>query len=281
MNIGKKVRLNNGIEIDRIGLGCWECRGDEAVNTIVHAVNAGYRRIDTAEYYKNETEVGEGIRNCGAKRSDLFVATKLWHTDMCAGRQEETFYKSLEKLGLDYIDMYFLHWPIGEVATSWRVLERLHEAGKIRTISVSNFQPIHLQKLLAKANVCPAVNQIESNPGFQQNAAVEFCLKEGIVPEAWGPLGKGRNLSEPLLLALAKKYEKSPAQIVLRWHLQRGLIMIPKSVHPERMTENRDVFDFELEPQDMDAVFTLETGVSKRGYPSEYRYDTVSINTEI
>lgn len=279
MKIEKKIRLNNGIEIDRIGLGCWESRGEEAVNTIVSAAAAGYRRIDTAEYYKNETEVGEGIRRCGLERSELFVATKLWHTDMCAGRQEEVFYKSLELLGLDYIDMYFLHWPIGEVTASWRVLERLHEAGKIRTISVSNFQPVHLQKLLLKANICPAVNQIESNPGYQQNTAVEFCLKEGIVPEAWGPLGKGKDLAQPLLLELSQKYGKAPAQIILRWHLQRGLVVIPKSVHADRMVQNMDVFDFELEQQDMDAIYALESGVSKRGYPSEYRYHEVSLNT--
>lgn len=281
MKIDKKITLNNGLEIDRVGLGCWESRGSEAVDSICHGVNAGYRRIDTAEYYKNEAEVGEGIRKCSVDRSELFVATKLWYTDMCEGRQEETFYRSLETLGLDYIDMYFLHWPVGEVTKSWRVLERLQEAGKIRTISVCNFQPVHLQKLLAKANICPAVNQIESNPHYQQNAAVEFCLKEGIVPEAWGPLGKGSDLSLLLLAELADKYGKTPAQIILRWHLQRGMTVIPKSIHPKRLAENIDVFDFELEEKDMDAIYTLETGVTKRGYPAEYRYDAVCENTEI
>ena len=194
---------------------------------------------------------------------------------MCEGRQEETFYKSLEDLGLDYVDMYFLHWPLGEVMASWRVLERLYEAGKIRAISVSNFQKPHLEKLIAKANVPPAVNQLESNPRFQQNEAFRFSLQEGIVPEAWGPLGKGRDLSLPLFEELAQKYEKSPAQIILRWHLQRGMAVIPKSVNPERIRQNMDVFDFELEQADMDAIFALDTGISQRGYQKGYRFDAV------
>lgn len=271
----EKVKLNNGLEMDRIGLGCWESRGNEAVDAICHATAAGYRRIDTAMYYKNEKEVGEGIRACGIPREELFVATKIWFEDMCEGRQEETFYKSLEDLGLDYVDMYFLHWPLGEVMASWRVLERLYEAGKIRAISVSNFQKPHLEKLLAKANVPPAVNQLESNPRFQQNEAVGFSLQEGIVPEAWGPLGKGRDLSLPLFEELAQKYGKSPAQIILRWHLQRGMAVIPKSVNPERIRQNMDVFDFELEQADMDAVFALDTGISQRGYQKGYRFDAV------
>lgn len=269
----RTIKLNNGIEIDRVGLGFWEVRGAEAEKTLASAVEAGYRRIDTAMYYHNEEDVGAGIRACGIPRKDLFVASKIWYTDMCGGRQEETFYKSLEALGLDYIDLYYLHWPLGEVTESWKVLERLYEAGKIRAIGVCNFQPAHLQKLLAKANVCPAVDQIESNPCFQQSQAVAFCQKEGIVPEAWGPLGKGKDLGEPLLLELAAKYEKTPAQIVLRWHLQRGLTVIPKSVHPERQRQNLDVWDFTLEEADMEKMCTLDTGKSKRGYPAEFRFD--------
>lgn len=280
MGIAKTIELNNGLSIPRIGIGFWESRGEEAANAVQYAVEAGYRRIDTAEYYKNEKDVGEGIKKCGAKREALFVASKIWYEDMCEGRQEELFYGTLERLGLDYLDMYYLHWPIGEVTKSWRVLERLYEAGRIRAISVCNFQPVHLEKLLAKANVCPAVNQIESNPRFQQNAAVEFCHREGIVPEAWGPLGKGRDLSLPLFGELSQKYGKSPAQIILRWHLQRGLTAIPKSVHPERIRENIDVFDFELEQRDMDAIGALDTGVSQRKAPEPYRYDAVSENTE-
>lgn len=269
----RTIKLNNGIEIDRVGLGFWEVRGAEAEKTLASAVEAGYRRIDTAMYYHNEEDVGAGILACGIPRKDLFVASKIWYTDMCGGRQEETFYKSLEALGLDYIDLYYLHWPLGEVTESWKVLERLYEAGKIRAIGVCNFQPAHLQKLLAKANVCPAVDQIESNPCFQQSQAVAFCQKEGIVPEAWGPLGKGKDLGEPLLLELAAKYEKTPAQIVLRWHLQRGLTVIPKSVHPERQRQNLDVWDFTLEEADMEKMCTLDTGKSKRGYPAEFRFD--------
>ncbi|MDD3230463.1 MAG: aldo/keto reductase [Oscillospiraceae bacterium] len=273
------VILNNGIEMERIGLGFWESRGQEASGALCHAVEAGYRKIDTAMYYGNEKDVGQGIKNCGLDRKELFVATKLWYTDMCEGRQEETFYKSLEDLGLEYADLYFLHWPIGEVTKSWRVLERLYEAGKARAIGVCNFQPLHLEKLLAKANVCPAVNQIESNPCFQQNGVVEFCQREGIVPEAWAPLGKGRDLSLPILGALAQKYEKTPAQIILRWQLQRGMSVIPKSVHPDRIRQNRAVFDFELEAKDMDAIYAQDTGKSKRGYPEEFHFDRICENT--
>ena len=159
------------------------------------------------------------------------------------------------------------------MAESWKVLERLYEAGKIRAIGVCNFQPAHLKELLAKANVCPAVDQIESNPCFQQSEAVSFCQKEGIVPEAWGPLGKGKDLGEPLLAQLAEKYEKTAAQIVLRWHLQRGLTVIPKSVHPERQRQNLDLYDFALEETDMERMKSLDTGKSKRGYPEGFRFD--------
>ncbi len=270
MEVDKKVRLNNGIEMDRVGMGCWESRGEEATAAVCYAVKAGYRRLDTAAYYENEREVGEGIRVCGIPRKELFVDTKIWHTDMCDGRQEEAFYRSLEALGLDYLDLYLLHWPIGDVKESWRVLERLYEAGKIRAIGVSNFQPVHLKRLLADANVPPAVNQFESNPRFTQDELRKYCLKEGIVPEAWGPLGKGRDLSLPLLVELSKKYERTPAQIILRWHLQRGMAIIPKSVHEERLKENLDIFDFTLEEKDMSAIDSLDTGVSTRRIPPEY-----------
>lgn len=271
----KTVKLNNGVLIDKIGLGCWEIAGNETARVVLDAVECGYRRIDTAAYYKNESDIGSAIRACNVARNELFVASKLWYEDMQKEKQEEAFYISLENLGLDYIDMYFLHWPIGEVSKSWRVLERLYEAGKIRAISVCNFQPAHLKKLLANANVCPAVNQIESNPRFQQNETVEFCLKEGITPEAWGPLGKGRDLSLPLLGTLAAKYEKTPAQIILRWHLQRDVLVIPKSVNKDRLHQNLNIFDFSLEEKDMDAIHTLDTGISLRSYPDKYRFDTI------
>lgn len=279
MKLSKMIKLNNGLEIPGIGLGFWESRGDEAVKAVCMGTEAGYRRIDTAMYYKNEDQVGEGIRRCGIPREELFIDTKLWYEDMCQGRQEETFYKSLENLGLDYVDVYFLHWPIGEVTASWRVLERLYEQGKIRAIAVSNFQRVHLEQLLLRANVCPAINQIESNPLFQQNEVIEFCHREGILPEAWGPLGKGRDLDQPVLKALGEKYGKSPAQIVLRWHLQRGVMAIPKSVHRERIFENIDVYDFSLSREDMDQISALETGVSKRGYEKKYRFHEICEDT--
>lgn len=279
MSENRTVKLNNGIEVDRIGIGFWESRGQEAADAVRYAVEAGYRRIDTAEFYKNEREVGEGIKNCGIDRKELFVASKIWFTDMCEGRQEEMFYATLERLGLDYLDLYYLHWPIGEVTRSWRVLERLYEAGKVRSIGVCNFQKVHLEQLLAKANVCPAVNQIESNPRFQQSSIIELCHKEEIVPEAWGPLGKGRDIFLPLFAELAQKYGKTPAQIILRWHLQRGMNIIPKSIHEERIRENINVYDFELEEKDMAAIRALDTGVSGRKAPEPYHYDRICENT--
>lgn len=279
MKIEKTIQLNNGVEMQRVGLGCWESHGQEASDAISCALHAGYRRIDTAMYYQNEAEVGEGIRKSGIPREDLFVATKLWYEDMCEGRQEETFYKSLENLGLDYVDLYYLHWPMGEVTASWRVLERLYEAGKIRAIGICNFQKVHLEKLLLKANVCPAVDQIESTPRFQQNEIIEFCQREGIVPEAWGPLGKGRDLALPQLQELSNKYGKSPAQIILRWHLQRGLTVIPKSIHEERIRENMNIFDFELEEKDMDVIHAMDTGTTQRKAPGPYRFNEISEGT--
>ncbi len=268
MQKDNRILLNSGIEMDRIGMGCWESRGSDAVAAVGYAVRAGYRRIDTAAYYGNESEIGAGIRSCGVPREDLFIATKLWFTDM--NRAEEAFYQSLERLGLDYLDLYFLHWPIGDVKGAWRVLERLYEAGIIRSIGVSNFQQAHLEQLLAFANVCPAVDQFESNPRFAQGNLRKFCIKEGIVPEAWGPLGKGRDLTLPLIDGFSKKYEKTPAQIILRWHLQHGMTMVPKSVHEKRLKENLNIFDFTLEEADMRAIDSLDTGISTRNAPPEY-----------
>ncbi len=270
MKLDRMVKLNNGIEMDRIGLGCWESRGQEAKDAVCYAVNAGYRRIDDAMYYENEREIGEGIRACGVPRDQLFIADKIWYTDMCDDRQEETFYKSLENLGLDYVDLYYLHWPIGEVKASWRVLEKLYEAGKVRAIAVCNFTPEQLRELISFANVCPCVNQFESNPRYQQDELRRFCLSEGIVPEAWGPFGKGRDLDLPLLTELAAKYEKTNAQIILRWHLERGMTVIPKSVHRDLLIENMDIWDFELEEKDVRAIDSLETGISHRTAPKEF-----------
>lgn len=272
MEITRTVRLNNGIEMERMGVGCWESLGQEAADAVRTALELGYRRIDTAMYYQNEREVGQGFLKSGVPREKVFIASKIWYTDMCGGRQEETFYKSLEDLGLEYLDLYYLHWPLGEVLPSWRVLERLYEAGKIRAIGVCNFQRHHLEELLAKANVCPAVDQFESNPRFSQQELADFCLSQGIVPEAWGPLGKGRDLGLPLLEELGRKYGKSTAQIILRWHLQRGFTAIPKSVHENRLRQNLEVFDFSLGEQDMQAISGLDTGVSRRKPPEGYAW---------
>lgn len=266
----KLISLNDGQSIPRVGLGVWEMRGTGAADNIIDAIDCGYRLIDTAAYYHNEEEVGRAISLCPIPREELIITSKVWPADMTAEGTRHSFMRSLELMKLEYIDIFLLHWPIGDVAASWRVLEGLRDEGLVRSIGVSNFMPAHLDLLMTEARVTPALNQFEFNPGIQQHDTLECCHKLGIVPQAWGPLGKGRALSSPLLSAVAKKHGVSPAQVVLRWELQLGLSVIPKASSKNRLEENFNIFDFEPDADDMAAINALNTGESDRFYPYEF-----------
>lgn len=260
------ITLANGLQLPKVGMGLWDIRGAPGVQSIRWAIEAGYRLFDTAMYYQNEETVREGIR--GIPREELLITSKVWPNDMVHGRVEDAFHRHREALGLDYLDLFLLHWPIGEVNDSWRTLERLYRAGYVRAIGVSNFLPVHLQ--LLETEIPPMVNQLESRPYRVQQEAVGESLARGMAVEAWGPLGKGMELSDPVLVDLGEAYHRSPAQIILRWHLQRGLIVIPKSARRERLSENLALFDFTLSESDCAAIAALDRDQSQRFYPLEY-----------
>ena len=251
------VLLNSGEKIPQLGLGVFKS-AEETAYAVSSALAAGYRHIDTATAYGNERQVGEGIRSSGVSRGEIFLTTKLWNDDMRAGTQAQAIERSLEALGTDYIDLYLIHWPVkGCFVSSWKVLEDYHRQGVLRSIGVSNFQDYHLTELLREAEVAPAVDQIECHPYLTQESLSAFCKARGIAVEAWSPLGKGNVLADPVITELAAKHGKSPAQVIIRWHLQNGRIVIPKSVHENRIRENADVFDFTLSQEEMARIAEL------------------------
>ncbi|MCF6165000.1 oxidoreductase of aldo-keto reductase family subgroup [Furfurilactobacillus rossiae] len=255
------ITLSNGVEIPQIGLGVFRVNDPQVVvDSVVDAVKAGYRHIDTASFYGNEAAVGDGVRQSGVPRQDLFVTSKVWNN--IRGYQEtiDQFNRSLSLLGFDYLDLYLIHWPAAGYEENWRAMEDLYHAGKIRAIGVSNFEPRHIEHLTASATVAPMIDQVETHPYLQQNEVHEYCEINHIVHEAWSPLGGGKSdvLSDPVIVDLAAKHHKSAAQIVLRWHVQRGEVVIPKSVHQQRIEENADVFDFSLTPEEMRAIAALD-----------------------
>ncbi|MHB1315191.1 MAG: aldo/keto reductase [Christensenellales bacterium] len=271
------IVLNNGTHIPRIGLGMFKSKDEEAVQAMQWAVDAGYRHFDTAAFYRNEKDVGRGIARCGIPREELFITSKLWPDDMVDNRQEPALLKSLEELGLTYLDLYLLHWPVGDVASSWKVLEKYYQDGVIKAIGISNFQPCHIEWLMEKTHVKPTVNQIESNPYFPQLNTIAYCQRNGIAVEAWGPIGYGEALNDPYFMQLAQKYNKTAAQVILRWHYQRDVIVIPKSVHKERIIENIRITDFEISQEDMKKISSFDRGYSKRGYFPVYSFTDCSI----
>ncbi|MEU6347590.1 aldo/keto reductase [Streptomyces sp. NPDC046977] len=258
------ITLNNGITMPQLGFGVWQVPDDEAAVAVAAALEAGYRSIDTAALYRNERGTGRAVAASGIAREDLFVTTKVWKTDLGHDNALRAFDASLDKLGLDYVDLYLIHWPSparGLYLETWRALEKIHADGRARAIGVSNFPVAQLQHLLDEGTVVPAVNQIELHPNLPQAELRAFGAAHGIATEAWSPLGQGRGLlDEPALAALAAKHGKSPAQIVLRWHLQLGNVVIPKSVTPARIKENIDVFGFELDAGDLAAIDALDNG---------------------
>jgi diketogulonate reductase-like aldo/keto reductase len=259
---GRTVTLNTGAPMPWLGLGVWQVEDGDAARVVREAVESGYRSIDTAKVYGNERGVGEGIRTCGVPRERLFVTTKVWNEDVRAGRVEAALDDSLKALGLGYVDLYLVHWPIrGRIAAAWKAMEALHASGRARAVGVSNHMEPHLDELLASARVVPAVNQVEFHPYLQSPALVERCRKHGIRVEAWSPLGQGKGLlDDPTLGRIAGAHRRTAAQVALRWNIQREVVTIPKTVRKERMAENAALADFELSVADMAAIAALDRG---------------------
>ncbi|MFW5419904.1 aldo/keto reductase [Nocardiopsis sp. CNT-189] len=258
------VTLNNGVEMPRLGFGVWQVPDGEAQGAVAEALRVGYRSIDTAKVYQNEAGTGRALRESGIPREELFVTTKVWNDDHGRDRALRAFDASLERLGLEYVDLYLIHWPVPEqdaYVETWKALERIHAEGRAKAIGVSNFTEATLGRLLASADTVPAVNQIELHPRLAQEKMRALGAEHGIATEAWSPLGQGKGLlDEPVLTELAAKHGRTPAQVVLRWHLQLGNIAIPKSVTPSRIAENLDVFGFALDAGDMERIAALDTG---------------------
>ncbi len=256
------VTLNNGVKMPVLGFGVYQIPPSDTERAVSEALEVGYRHIDTAAVYKNEEAVGKAITASGIPRDDLFVTTKVWISDAGEDAARAAFERSAEKLGLDVVDLYLIHQPFGDVYGSWRALERLNEEGRVRAIGVSNFHNDRLADLIAFNRVVPAVNQVETHPFLQRFADQEFMAGEGVQIESWAPFAEGRNnlFTNPTLSSIARAHDKSVAQVVLRWLIQRGVVVIPKSVRRDRMEENFDVFDFELADSDMAVITTLEKG---------------------
>jgi diketogulonate reductase-like aldo/keto reductase len=264
MSTTPEVTLNNGVTMPQLGFGVFQVPDDEAHAAVTSALDAGYRSIDTAALYENEKGTGRAIADYGLAREDVFVTTKLWNTEQGRDTALRAFDASLDRLGMDYVDLYLIHWPVpsrDKYVETWQAFEEILASGRARAIGVSNFLPEHLDRLAAETSVVPALNQIELHPRLQQSELRAYDAEHGIATEAWSPLGRGNGvLDDEIVTALARKYDRSPAQIVLRWHLQLGNVVIPKSVTPSRIRENIAVFDFELAADDMAALAGLETG---------------------
>ncbi len=257
------VTLNNGVDIPQIGFGVFQIASDDVVEPVQHAVEAGYRSFDTASAYGNEQGVGTALSRVGVPRSELFVTTKVWNADQGYDTTLAAFDASLNRLQLDYVDMYLIHWPaprLDKFVDTWKALEYLYRQGRVRAIGVSNFTAGYLERLLSECGIVPAVNQVELHPRLPQKALREYAAMHGIQTEAWSPLARGAILQEPTLVRIAERYGKTPAQAVLRWHLQSKNVVIPRSVNQARIAENIDIFDFELTDEELLEITGLETG---------------------
>ena len=259
-NQQKLIKLNNGIEMPQIGFGVWKIPFNQTAKVVTDAIKNHYRLIDTAKQYGNEEQVGQGIKDSGIERKQLFLTTKIFNGDQGDfDKLRNAFNEQLKKLGNDHVDLLLLHWPVfNKYIESWRALEAIYNDGQARAIGVCNFVVDHLQDLMEHANIMPMVNQIEFNPRIHQPDTVAFCQDNHIQLEAWSPLGNGQLLNSPVINKIAKEHGKSPAQVIIRWELQQGFIVIPKSIHEERMRENRDVYDFELDADEMEAIAMLD-----------------------
>ena len=259
------VKLNNGVKMPRLGFGTNTLRGDVGIRCVHEAISVGYRLIDTAHIYGNEESVGAGIKKSGISREELFITSKLWVDDAGYESTKKAFQTSIDKLGVEYLDLYLIHRPRGDVKGSWKAMEELYEVGKIKAIGISNFEPDQIDEMMGYAKVKPAVNQIESHVFFQQPEAHEFLKKKEIQMEAWSPFAAGRNgiFENKTLAEIGKKYNKSNAQVSLRWHYQRGVIAIPRSSQKAHMIENLDIFDFELDDSDLQAIVKLDLNTTQ------------------
>jgi len=270
-DINYKIKMNNGVEIPQFGLGVYLTKsGSECINAVNWALEAGYRHIDTAKFYKNEKDVGEAVRNSGIKRKEIFVTTKLWNEDHGYESALKAFDKSLKDLNIDYIDCYLIHWPVQEKRKdSWKALEKIYESGYCKSIGVSNYMIPHLEELFTYANVIPVMNQVEFNPFNYQKDLLDFCNKNKIILEAYAPLTRSKRINNKTLLPISQKHKKSNAQILIRWAIQHELVVIPKSVHKERIIENANVFDFTLDESDMKILDNLNDGFRSSWDPTK------------
>lgn len=267
------VFLNSNYEMPLLGLGVYKATGEnEAENAIASAVASGYRLIDTASVYKNEENVGRGIAKCGIPREELFITTKVWNTAQRLGDIQGAFDRSLERLKLDYIDLYLIHWPVpGCYLSTWKTLEDIQHSGRARSIGVSNFEIRHLEELKSVSGIVPAVNQIECHPLFYPKELIDYCQNKGIQVQAYAPLARGAYLDNDLLCVLGTKYGRTPAQIGLRWAVQKGISVIPKSVHPERIQSNAAIFDFSIDQEDMDLLDALNQNHRSASIPEDLK----------
>jgi methylglyoxal/glyoxal reductase len=253
------TRLNNGIDMPYFGLGVFETIGNETKQSVLWALEAGYRHIDTAALYMNEENVGEAVKECGLKREEIFITTKVWNADQGFQSTLNAFKKSLDKLKTDYVDLYLIHWPVNDkYIDTWEALEELYEKKLVRAIGVSNFLKHHLETLINRRGRVPMVNQVEFHPHLVQPDLLKFCKRNDIQFEAWAPIMKGRVNEIPVITEIAKKYGKTPVQVVLRWDLQKGVVTIPKSVHKDRIISNADIFDFNLRDEEIKMIDSLD-----------------------
>ncbi len=258
-----RIALADGRSIPQLGVGTYKVPAEKTADLVADALALGYRHIDTATLYGNEREVGEGIRRSGLDRDEVFVTTKVWNDDQGYDRTLRAFDASAARLGLEEVDLYLIHWPIPSAdryVATWRALVRLQEEGRARSIGVSNFSPAHLQRIADETGVWPVIDQVELHPRFPQHALQEWNDAHGIVTEAWAPLARGGLLDDPVLASIAARHGRTPAQVVVRWHLDRGIVLFPKTLSPERLRENADVFGFTLDDADRAAIARMATG---------------------